>query len=87
MQLPDELLESVSGGTFTYNGKIVQEMESSPEGTSITMRDGSTASLEWNDQTKSRLTGGLSSILKTVNEIDDKHFSETATYDLKDYVK
>ncbi len=86
-QLPDEILDAVAGGTFTYQGKEVAELENNPDGTTITMRDGSTATCQWNDETKARLSASLKSMLDTSNEIDGKHFSETQTFALEDYLK
>lgn len=85
--LPDELLDAVSGGILTYQGKEIAEMESGTDGTIITMRDGSSATLMWNDETASRLSRSLSSFFETANEIDGKLSSEDKTFALEDYVK
>lgn len=87
IQLPDKILDAVAGGTLTYQGKEISELENTPDGTTITMRDGSTATCQWNDETKARLTSSLQSFLDTRDEIDGKHFSETQTFALEDYLK
>lgn len=87
MALPDELLDAISGGVLTYQGKQISEMQSGTDGTIITMRDGSKATLMWNDETADRLTRSLSSFLETANEIDGKLHGEKGTFALEDYVK
>lgn len=87
MKLNDDLLDAISGGTFTYGGKEVAQMDSTQDGTTITMFDGSKATLEWNDQTRKRMYASLTSALAAVDELDGKHFDEGKTFALEDYVK
>lgn len=86
-QLPDELLDAIAGGTFTYEGKEVADIRATQDGATIAMRDGSKADVRWNDETRSRFYSGLTGALKTFNEINDKHMTDDATYRLEDYLK
>lgn len=86
-KLSDGLLDAVAGGTFTYGGKVVKEMASTQDGTTITLADGTTADLEWNEETRSRLYASLGSASAVAREVDGKHFDDDQTFALEDYVK
>lgn len=84
LQLPDELMDTIAGGAFTFGGEHCSAVKPTRDGVIFTTASG-TREFEWNDETKARIEryGGFLDVAMEM-------MRKTGDWDahmLEDYVK
>lgn len=86
MQLPDELLDVISGGLLTYQGKVITGVRMYTDLIEVQVEGSSdSVSLKWNEAADAR-TKTLGSYSDFMNEINGKG-QDGNVHRLEDYVK
>lgn len=87
IQLPDAMLDAISGGTVTYNGNPVSKVSMDNDGLTAIFRDGSDIKLKWNREIQSKAISAPGGLRDAMDEIMDKQMDFFNAFALEDYVE
>ncbi len=85
MQLPDELLDMVSGGTLTYGGQPVTDFTICTDGFEITTAEGTegTEGIKFNDSFQKAYDSGDGQFDQMISGLEKLH-NDSGNYSLED---